>query len=612
MDMYAVSDSTDTVRSLSPTLILNQFFDMIFGAQKGWAYTATKEPQEDGRGSWEKHFFKFPEQKDEMVIFIIESSATKEVYYSPALYKNDRSTRWGDDGKQIPNPIERSDFLGTYFVWADFDNGLPNEEQLSKIPEPTMKIRSSVNRKQHWYWHLNFFETNPDALEKITRALTYHLGADLSGWDYQQVLRPPGTIHHKSGKQVTILTQTSDRKVSIEAFMDIPEVPDHVWDVDVNEEEISPVLEVLLGYAIVNPENRKLILKKSQPVGVRSTALTKVGYVCAEVGMNNTEIYSVLLSCDNRWQKFAPRGPEVQKKQLISIIRYVRKKYPLNIKDNPDEELPYFTFGEFSQMDIRVEWIVEGLIQKNGTPVITGLAGSFKTHMTFNLACHMVAGKNFLHWQFSRPMKLCIVSNELAPAETKEELEKIVATFTPEEQAVIAKNLHVIPLGSRLALNNKKEQDKLLRRLEAYKPEGLFFDSLGQSVDSSPNADEVINDVFEFAKSRINQNYDAFSWFIHHMRKEQIGNRKPRTMSDIYGSAYIANNASLILNLWKGNPSDTVVEVDYLKVRFAKVPASFKMQRIDPAGLQIVSNAYVDLSVGSSKTDDDDFGAIDF
>lgn len=581
--------------------MLNQFFGTVFGEQKGWAYTATKEVQEDGRGAWIKKFFKFPEQKDEMIEFIIVSSADKEVYYSPALYKNDRSTQWGDDGKQIPNPIVREDFLGTNFVWADFDYGLPDDEKLENVPAPTMIIRSSANKKQHWYWNLTFFETNPDALEKITRTLTYHLGADLSGWDYQQVLRPPETIHHKTGLQVKIIKQQqSDSRVPLEAFVNIPDIPDYVWDVEIDETKYTNALKVI-GIHKITESGMDLILKPSQPVGKRSSALTRVGYECAEAGMNNNEIYCVLKNCDSRWKKFAPRGEESQKKNLIGIIRYVRQKYPLDITGaDSDDELPYFTFGEFSKMKYKVEWIVEGLIQKNGTPIITGLGGSFKTHMTFNLACHMVAGKKFLHWTFARPMTLCIVSNELAPAETMEELKKIVNTFTLEEQALIAKNLHVIPLGSRLALNKKKEQDKLLRKLEAFHPEGLFFDSLGQSIDTSPNSDETINDVFDFMKLRVNQYYDAFSWFIHHMRKEQIGNKKPKSPSDIYGSAYIFNNASLAINLWKETPSSTTVDVDYLKVRFAKPPPSFKMRRLEDVGFELVSNDYVDLGMGSN------------
>lgn len=594
--------SESTVRSFNPAVILNTFFDTIFGEQKGWAYTATKEPQEDKKGQWEKKFFKYPEQKTEMIEFIVTSSATKDVFYSPALYKNDRTD----------SPITKEDFYGTNFVWADFDTGLPNEEQLAKIPRPTLIIRSSTGQRQHWYWNLNFCEENPDALEKITRALTYHLGADLSGWDYQQVLRPPGTIHHGSGKTVTILEHDRDHKVSIQALMDIPEVPDTVWDVEINEDELEPPSLILFQYKM--PKNHaQLILKKEQAVGKRSSALMAVGYACAEAGMNNTEIFSVLKNCDMRWKKFVNRGEQGQKKQLINIIRKARQKFPLHIKDDPDNELPYFQFGELASMDMKVEWIVEGLIQKNGIPMITSLGGVGKTHMTFQMACHMVVGKPFLNWNFSRPMTLVICSNELSPPETKEELQKIVATFTPEEQAILNKNLHVIPLGSRLSLNKIGDQDKLLRKFEQWHPEGIFFDSLGQSISESPSNDEVVNDTFDFIKKRVNQHYDAFSWFIHHMRKGQSGNSKPKSPEDIYGSAYIFNNASTVVNLWKDTPSDSVIEWNYLKCRFSKFPPNFKIRRKDPCGFEVVSNNYVDLNLSKEQDNDSDgFKSLDF
>jgi hypothetical protein len=535
------------------------------------------------------------------------------VYYSPALYKNDRSTLWdNEENKQIPNPITKEDFYGTNFVWADFDTGLPDEKQLAKVPKPTLIIRSSTGKRQHWYWNLNFCETNPDALEKITRALTYHLGADLSGWDYQQVLRPPGTIHHGSGKTVTILEHNKSHSVSIEAFMDIPEVPDEVWDVDIVEKDVRPAIEILLEYKIP-PNDAKFLLKKEQPVGKRSDAMMRAGYVTAEVGMTNTEMFSVLKNCDARWKKFVNRGEQGQRKQLINIIRKARQKFPLYVKDDPDDELPYYQFGELSSMDMRVEWIVKGLIQKNGIPMLTAMGGVGKTHMTFQIACHMVVGKPFLTWEFARPMTLCICSNELSPPETKEELQKIVATFTPEEQEIIRKNLHVIPLGSRLALNKVKDQDKLLRKFEQWKPEGIFFDSLGQSISESPSSDEVINDIFDFVKKRVNQHYDAFSWFIHHMRKGQTANKKPKDPDDIFGSQYIFSNATTVVNLWKETPSDTIMEFNYLKVRFDKFPPNFKIRRKEPVGFEVVSNNYVDLSIPKEKRDDNDgFKSLDF
>lgn len=580
--------SESNVRSFDSAIILDQFFGNIFGEQQGWVYTATKVYQEDGKGDWEKHFFRYPDNKAEMIKFIIISSAEKDVYYSPAIFSANRSS--------AVDKITKEDFKGTNFVWADFDGHLPDAEKLSMVPAPTMKVRSSNSDRQHWYWNLNFIEQDPDALEKITRALTYHLGADLSGWDYQQVLRPPGTIHHKSGKTVTILEATNS-KVSIEAFLDIPEVPDYVWDVDIDETKVEPPLKVYGRYAI--PSNDiDLILKKSVEIGKRSSALTRVGYVCAEAGMTNVEIFSMLKFCDNKWGKFKERGEQSQKKNLIGIIRYVRQKFPLHIKENPEDELPYFTFGEFSSMDIQVEWIVENLIQKNGLPTIVGPSNVGKTHLTFQIACHMVLGKKFLTWEFARPMTICIASLELAPAETKEELIKIIDTFTPEEQAIIAKNLHVIPLGSRITLDKVKDQDKLLRRLEQYKPEGVFFDSLGHSISSGLTSDDVINDMFDFVKRRINQNYDAFSWFIHHMRKGQVGNKKPKDPDDIFGSAYIANNATTIVSLWKNAPADEIAEFNYLKVRFGKFPPNFKVKRRDPCGFDIVSGHAIDLDTG--------------
>lgn len=595
--------SNETVRSFDQATILDRFFTIIFGELEGWIYTATKENIQEEKPKFRRHFFEYPAKKEEMIAFLITESAEKEVYYSPALFKQPKS----NDPNNYEH-ITKDDFKGTQYLWADFDGKLPTEEEMKGVPEPTMKVRTSGSKHQHWYWKLSFFETDPDALEKLTRALTYHLGADLSGWDYGQVLRPAGTLHHKGKTEpssVSILEVDSDRHIGVEEFLNIPEVPNHVWDIDINDDELTTIDSTLtlLRYKIPD-EDAKLILKKKQEEGKRSSALTRVGYVCAEAGMNNLEIYSILKRCDDKWKKFAPRGEESQKKNLIGIIRYVRKKFPLHIQgEMEDDELPYFRWGEFASMKIKVDWIVDGFIQKNGTPLLTGAPGTGKTHMTFLLAIHMVLGKKFLIWNFNRPMTLCICSMEMSPPETKQELDKIMATLTEEERQIVAKNLHVIPIGSRVDLTKVTNQDKLLRRFEQYKPEGIFLDSLGQSIKGGLNDDETINDLYNFFKLRVNQGYDAFTWLIHHMRKGQLGNKSPREQDDVYGSQYIGANSSTIINLWKKNSSDPLIEVSPIKVRFAEPFEKFKIKRRDPCGFDLVSGNFIDSGYNTEEID---------
>jgi hypothetical protein len=72
------------------------------------------------------------------------------------------------------------------------------------VPTPTLRIQSSIPGHEHVYWKLSEFLDNPSLLEERNRSLAYLMHADTSGWDADQILRPPFTHNHKRDKPVTI------------------------------------------------------------------------------------------------------------------------------------------------------------------------------------------------------------------------------------------------------------------------------------------------------------------------------------------------------------------------------------------------------------------------
>jgi hypothetical protein len=75
-------------------------------------------------------------------------------------------------------------------LWADADG-----EPIPDAPEPTAVVQSSPGRA-HLFWRLKH-PLSPTAAEGLNRRLALSLGADRSGWDLSQLLRPPGTRNRK-------------------------------------------------------------------------------------------------------------------------------------------------------------------------------------------------------------------------------------------------------------------------------------------------------------------------------------------------------------------------------------------------------------------------------
>src|SRR5216110_1380725 len=271
---------------------LDEFFTFTFEGQKGYVYSATKHPLDH---SFEQYFFNWPEEKSRLIEHVRRFSPTHEVYYAPALYSRPEATKEA--------------FLGTFFVWAEFDGTLPNG-QMADLPEPSIKIQSSTEDHEHWYWKLEYFITDPLIAEDISRRLTYHLEADLSAWNSNRLLRPPDTIHHESSRQTTILRWDS-RPIKIEEFIKLPDLAFKI----LGEEDIGFIpdpVDVIAKYAWTKENFEFFKVREITPgsisgSGGRSAALSKIGHICMEMGMTNAETLSLLQHKDNHWGKYLHR-----------------------------------------------------------------------------------------------------------------------------------------------------------------------------------------------------------------------------------------------------------------------------------------------------------------
>jgi hypothetical protein len=180
-------------------LELGEFLDYVWGNaaswgdQEVWVYVPYQLPPyapED----WTKAMFTWPRQRAGVIKHILRRTAERaNVFYSPALYARARPTK--------PNVI------GSWVLWVDFDGNAPDDWAPLDVPEPTMRVRSSLEGREHVYWKLDTFLSDIDVLEDRNRAIAYILKADTSGWDADQVLRPIHTINQKNGLPVTLLVK---------------------------------------------------------------------------------------------------------------------------------------------------------------------------------------------------------------------------------------------------------------------------------------------------------------------------------------------------------------------------------------------------------------------
>jgi len=565
---------------------LGKFFDVFYGDQKGYAYSPVKDPHTE---QFDQHFFKWPTEKAHLIAHCLTQRISKEVYFSPSLFKNAGG--------------EKEDFLGTYHVWCEFDGNAPSN--LEGMPEPTIKIQSSESNNQHWYWRLDHFETDITVVESISQRISYQAEADLGCWNANRVLRPPETTHHESGKTVTVLRWVSDHQ-AISNFSALKELPVQLA-IEEDLGHIPAPLEVIGKYNFT-PGDIDLLTAKTIEKGHRSHALAKLGHICMEKGMSNAEALSLLLSADNRWGKYAKRTD--QKKRLLGIINYARIRHPIDpVAEEAEDTFKVYTYDEFMHQNFEVDWVVPGLIHKKGILILSGPPGVGKSSLALRAAQKMATGSPFLKWKIENPRKVLYVSMEMPREELGTFLQNM--KFEEEQQEMLAENFHILPLGHALKLGNLAMKAELLKKLELIEPDGVFFDSLGTTVADDMNGDKIIIETFDFVRRYINGHFGAFAWFIHHNRKAQIGNKKPNKLEDLYGNQYIGAQVTSGMGLWPGSQRN-VLEVNCLKMRMAEEFFPFVIERNHKLEFKVKEGAQQSNDIGSFSSDspDDSIGGV--
>lgn len=560
-----------SVQSLDPAADLGRFFDMMYGAAQGYAYTATKDPNS---ASFHQYFYKWPQERDSLVAHCLAYTETEEVYYSPGLFRKPEATKEA--------------FYGTYWVWCEFDGNAPTE--LSGVPAPSLKVQSSEPGNQHWYWRLDHFESDRSVVEGISSRIAYYAQADLGIWNANRVLRPPGTKHHESGLSVRILSQQI-LPLGIEAFGGLPSVPVSL----ASESDIGEVpapLVVLMKYKF-SDEDTGFFTTKQIEKGKRSSALTKFAHICIERGMSNAEALSLLLNLDERWGKF--KGRKDQKNRLLGIINHVRTLHPV---DPVVQETAYgfkvYSYEEFINSEVELEWVIPNLVHANGSVLVSGKPGIGKSQLSLRFAEKIAKGEKFLKWQAS-PKRILFVSMEMP----FEELNFIMKAMKFEQNDLLRENLLISTPGRSVRLADSKKQDELNKVIEEFQPEGVVFDSLGKSINDDMSSDKTILQTFDYIDGVLRGQYGLFTWFIHHNRKAQVGNPKPNKLDDLYGNQYIGASITTGLGMWRDKPSDPI-ELSCLKLRMAPEFPSFKIGRTRDIDFEVLGGWSDSQQINSS------------
>ncbi len=542
---------------------IGSFLDTLYGKEQGYIYTPTKDPLSN---YWQPYYFKWPENRTAIITHLLSSSKDKEAYVSPSLFKapSDKRAAW----------------QGSNYAWVEFDGNAP-EKTLPGIPSPTIRIQSSVPGHEHWYWKLYEFERDHDALEGLTKSLSYTLDADKSGWECNQVLRPPGTLHHESKNRVKLLAQSFE-SYGYSSFTNLVVPPSNGAVAGFLE---LPELLQVIGKFKWDKEATELFNKPIQPIGSRSSAMTRLGFHCIEMGMSNEECYVVLFNADERWGKYKNRNPQDRTKRLVGIISHCRGKKELDAELNLSQREGFVNLSDFRSTNIKVKWLFENFLTEKGLGIISAAPGVGKSTLSLRLGISVVLGKDFLIWKsaMATGKRVGFISLEMAGLECKKFIDDMWPSLTLEEQDLMDKNFFILPLGYSMSLAGKLEQQTILDEIDNHQLDFIIIDSLKAATGLD---ERKLDHFFDWINKYVRNDRGCTVWLIHHNRKPaNEGPRKPRGLEDLYGDTFIGAHPTTIISIWRR--SKGVLEVLPLKVRLAEETDPFTIRRTEHLNFEV-------------------------
>lgn len=544
---------------------------LAWGDQDGYCFfphiSGTAKNKEERIMSYsEGPAFKWPEDKAKILTHMAQHEGD-DLYWCPSLFEQDR------------RKIEFA--MDEHALWADLDEVDPRS--LDDDLKPTIAWESSPGRYQGLWLIMRGFDVQGASWAGgENQRLTYHIGADVGGWDTTQLLRIPGWKNHKpnyrkenNGKpyQGKLLWYDKSRRYLPDHFSDLPELDHQTRGMgDVIEDEIERVDRHAVWGRVrlrVNKAVREYMGAR-EVSGDRSEVLWQIERELADAGCTAVEIVALVRATP--WNKYQGRGDELRRltTEAYKAIEQRSEEVTEQLEEEASRPAPT-RLGQLLKNIPQPVWIVDGIWTQGACGFIAGQPKSYKSWLGLDLAMSVSTGMPFLgHFRVATPGPVLYVQEEDGLPILKQRSDKIwpgkqvdkmmmvdgVLVWEPGEDAG---TLEDAPLDAYVdegfTLSDPSWQSWLDDTLSEGEYVMCVLDPLMMMAgDVEENrAQEMTTKIFRPLKQLAKKHRVALC-LVHHMRKQSQQNEGVRGGQLMLGS--VANHAwaedSLYVRLSKG------------------------------------------------------------
>lgn len=448
---------------------------------------------------------------------IISSSSPKlpqpdddvDWYFTPAVSHGEtRRIRKGQEGSNYP--AQRA-------VWVDCDESY--DRKLLEALKPSFMWETSPGHTQAIWLLKDKMPVSEFHRDGFMGMLTQALGADKSGVDVSQLLRVPGTWHHK-GKAFHGKVLRAQGTVYTRAML------------------LQRVARQL-GF----PAGLASELAAEDPYGDRSKLLWKFGRTAAELGLPQDLTFKLIKA--TKWNKWAD-DPDRLKDDIAKSYEAQpakakdpeRKQAQDQVEHDFDEDAPIEAWDMATVADFGTvlrkpfKWVLPGIIPEAGCGLIVAPPKVGKTRIAIEVALGLATGKRPLGISVPRPKPVGFLSLEDGEYLFAERLAAGLAHgrekfhwdghIKPEGRNLFWEAPVPMALHTNFAqvdLSTPEDQQRLLETILKHDLKLVIIDTLSMAIGKGNVSDQkemyaVLKPVKDIAKAT-----GCAVLFIHHTRK---------------------------------------------------------------------------------------------
>ncbi len=199
---------------------------------------------------------------------------------------------------------------------------------------------------------------------------------------------------------------------------------------------------------------------------------------------------------------------------------------------------------ELLRKDIpKIEYLVEGIIPKNGLVYCFGSAGSFKTNFLLYSAICSTMEKNVFEFKTEKFRTLWI-DEENRESGMKDKLGKIARGLEAEDKHI--QNIEIL-ISEGFNILGKESIEKLKKDIEEFNPQMIVIDSIAKVFPLNERDEKDVRKIYTILRPII-EKYNVSIILIHHARKKNFM-QFSQEMEDISGSREFTAMADSIILL---------------------------------------------------------------